>query len=349
MDVRDDLRELVEAAEHHDDAAYHEWMSQRGLGDGLPVIRPTSVRLESMLDGQAADEELGVLPPLMRPTSVADVAVVALLAGCNRDALPWVATAIRGIAVPEFNLLGVSTTTGNVAVYVALHGPGAARLRANAGSGCLAPGNRSNATIGRAVALSLQLLAGAAPGTIDMATIGQPAKFGACFAEGDPPGSWNALSVERGVEPSRSAVTVLAASSVVEAVDGLSQTGEGLLETLATAMVQPAGLSGDRTCLGGGEQFVLMPPEWATMLQTQGWSKADVRSFLLDRTQIPVDRLSPSLREHLAAEVRMRGVIPSAKQAEDIVIFVTGGPGTKCTHLMSWPGGTQSVTLALAP
>ncbi len=62
--------------------------------------------------------------------------------------------------------------------------PGAAHaVGANAGANCLGPGNRANACIGRAVALSLVGLGGALPGLVDMATMGQPGKYTLCFAE----------------------------------------------------------------------------------------------------------------------------------------------------------------------
>lgn len=346
--MRDDLREIVDIAERHDGAGLYRWLVDHEIGDGLPVGRPTRARVTALLEGCEPGEELGLLPPLMKPATAADVAVAATLAGCEAPLLPYVIAAVRGLSAPDFNLLGVTTTTGNVAVYVVLHGPCVAALGANAGSSCLGPGNPVNATIGRAVSLTLQVVAGAKPGTIDMATIGQPAKYGACFAEGKPPEGWPSVAAERGVGSGSSAVTVFAASAVVEIVDTYSTTGEGLLETLASAIPQPGALRAERTMLGGGEQYVLMPHEWGTMLHAQGWSKQDVQAFLMAQTMVPTERLPPSMRAQLLPEVEEQGSIPSAGGPEDFVVFVTGGPGTKGTHLISWPGGTRSSTVPVS-
>src|SRR5690606_11261901 len=109
--------------------------------------------------------------------------VNAVMAGCRPECLPVVAAAVEALAAPEFNLVGIATTTGAAATAVIVNGPVAGRIGMNAGSNALGPGNRANTTIGRAVRLVLQNVGGARPGEIDMATIGQPAKYGFCFAE----------------------------------------------------------------------------------------------------------------------------------------------------------------------
>ena len=94
-------------------------------------------------------------------------------------------------------------TTHPVAAMVMVHGPLAAELGMNAGTGCMGQGNRANGTIGRAVRLVMMNVGGAYPGdgehpgAIDRATHGTPAKWSFCFAEHEarePRGSRSAPS-----------------------------------------------------------------------------------------------------------------------------------------------------------
>ena len=78
---------------------------------------------------------------------------------------------------PDFNLLGIATTTGTACVALCVHGPIARTLGVNAGTNCLGPGNRANASIGRALQLCIRNIGGARSDIGDMATMGQPGKY----------------------------------------------------------------------------------------------------------------------------------------------------------------------------
>ena len=92
-------------------------------------------------------------------------------------------TAAEATLEPDFNLLGIATTTGTACVALCVHGPIARQLDVNAGTNCLGPGNRANASIGRALQLCIRNIGGARSDTGDMATMGQPGKYTLCFAE----------------------------------------------------------------------------------------------------------------------------------------------------------------------
>src|SRR5690606_27253641 len=134
-----------------------------------------------------------------------------------------IAAAVEALAAPELNLIGIATTTGSAATLVVVNGPAARTLGMHAGANALGPVNRANATIGRAVRLVLQNVGGARPGEIDMATLGQPAKYTFCLAENEAESPWPALHVERGFAPDESVVTVLGTSGIVEVVDSVSR------------------------------------------------------------------------------------------------------------------------------
>lgn len=313
-----------------------------GLTDGLPVIPPTAARVQIMLAGRNPMHVLGLIPPLSRPVDMRALAICAVLAGCQPQEFSALVTASTALMDPQLNLLGVATTTGNTAVGMILHPGLADQLEANAGANTFGPGNRVNASLGRSLALVVRLIGGAQPGSIDMATIGQPAKFGCCLAERQPPAPWQSLPIRRELKDTF-AVSVFATSGVVEVADTWSSTGRGLLETLAAAVPLPTALGRGGTQLGGGEIVALIPPEWAQKLVDDGWSQDEVAAFVYEQSAFPVERIPPALR----AQVQTEKVLMSASTPDDVTVLVAGGVGTKAALLPSWPGGSHSVTRAI--
>jgi len=276
-----------------------------GIGDGLPLVPPTPDRMERMLAGVAdRAQSYGLVPPLFGDLTAAAVAYCCVVAGCAPGAVPVVLTAVAASLAPEFNLLGIQTTTGTPTVAVVVHGPAGAALGMNAGTNCLGPGNRANASIGRAVQLALVMIGGARPGIGDMATMGQPGKYGFCFAEHDA-GALPPLHVRRGFAATDSAVTVLGVSGTMEVVPPNGDpTVEGVLGAIRGAMLSAREASGGRRASSPREHFALIPPEIAEVLAREDWDAS----------------------------------------TESLYFILTGGPGIKMTYLPLWCGGTASVT-----
>ena len=153
------------------------------------------------------DEVLATLLPRAGIVTRRVVAINAVLAGCPPATFPVVLTAVRALARPEMNLRGVNATTHLVAPLVLVHGEIARPPGFASGVGAFGPGNRANATVGRAVRLVLLHVAGARPGSGDAATHGQPAKYTFCAAENLDASPWEGYAVSRGVD-APSAVTV---------------------------------------------------------------------------------------------------------------------------------------------
>jgi hypothetical protein len=292
-------------------------LTEMEFGDGLPLVPPTRRRLERMLAGVKDPlRSYGQLAPLMGELTAEAVAYTCVLAGCVPAELPVVLTALAACLQPEFNLLGVSTTTGTPTVAVIVHGPIAAALGMNGGNNCLGPGNRANACIGRAVQLALVHIGGARPGVGDMATMGQPGKYAFCFAEGEHP-LLPPLHARRGFAADASAVTVLGVSGTMEVLplDGRDEP-ELILRPVGAALrgAMAASSAGrERT----NEQFFLLPPELADLLAKHRWDLPMIRDVL---------------QRDCGAEVNP---------------IITGGAGVKMTALPLWMGGTLSVTAPL--
>jgi hypothetical protein len=322
-----------------------------GLSDGLPLVPPTPDRIARMLAAvdAPADATLAMLPPAFNTLTWQDLALNAVLAGCLPEHLPVVAAAVCAIAQPEFNLLGIATTTGSAGTCIVVNGPIVRELGLNARSNALGPGNRANATIGRAVRLTLQNAGGAKPGEIDMATLGQPGKYTFCFAENEAESPWEPLHVERGFERTANAVTVIGASGTIEIVDSESLAAEDLAQTFAQSMLI-AGHVGSSGLLGGGEPLIVMPPEHAAVFHREGCTKAQAKALIYERARLPVERLSPPLRERaLASGGVADGHLRIARYAHDIMIVVAGGVGRKAAYIPTWSGTTRAVSREIVP
>jgi len=325
-------------------------MLASGLGDGLPIVAPTAERVERMLAASPHSPQtvIGPLAPLFAEVTWRDVAINAVMAGCKPEYLPVVGAAVEALGAPEFNLIGISTTTGSAATLLIVSGPIAGRIGMNAEANALGPGNRANATIGRALRLVLQNVGGAKPGEIDMATIGQPAKFGFCFAENEAGSPWPPLHVERGFARDESVVTVVGTSGIVEVVDSSSRTTADLAQTFAQSMLI-AGTVGGGGLLGGGEPLVVIPPELAALLAQDGASKADFKRAIWERARLPSAQLSAAVREHKTGRQATAGDDPDAvlkvsETPDDIMVVVAGGVGIKAAYIPTWGGSTRAVS-----
>ncbi|MGH8639486.1 MAG: hypothetical protein ACREUZ_20315, partial [Burkholderiales bacterium] len=212
------------------------------------------------------------------------------------------------------------------------------------------PGNRANATIGRAVRLVLQNVGGARPGEIDMATLGQPAKYTFCFAENEGESPWLPLHVERGFAPQDNVVTVVGTAGIVEIVDSSSSDCADLAQTFAHSM-RIAGTLGGGAMLGGGEPLIVMPPEQARMLEQGGCSKAQFKERVWQKAVMPLADLSPAVRTHLLGRLqgepapqRADAMLRVAEKRDDITIVVAGGVGIKAAYIPTWGGSTRAVS-----
>ena len=315
------------------------------MGDGLPVVPPTREAVRQALSetSLSPNHVLGVMAPGMREVTVEEGAVCAVAAGCKPAYFPVVVAALDAIMDPEFNLLAIQATTELASPLLVVNGPVAAQLGIHAGSGCLGPGFRANATIGRAVRLAAMRLGEAVPAETDMATFGHGGKFTACIAEAES--SWDPLHVERGFAAGQSAVTVVAADAPVNVNDYASESPASVLQMIAESMSYP----GSNNAQGGGEVLVVISPQHASLLSQDGWGKKEVREALFERARVPLSRFPTEVAGRVRTKRRRLfeegspDAVPVAGSPESILIAVAGGPGS---HTLFFPtyGETQAVT-----
>lgn len=332
-----------------------DFFTERGWGDGLPLVPPTIPRVDAMLaagfeggrETEDPDEVIATLPPRLGLATRRLLAVNAVLAGCPPGLLPVLVTAVRALADPRINLRGVNATTHPVAPLVIVHGAAVETLGFNAGLGTFGPGNRSNATLGRAIRLVLLHLAGARPGDGDASTQGQPSKYAYCIAENASASPWEGYARSQGID-AESAVTVHCGENPHNFHDMESDRPGAILDKGASVM---ATLGSNNAPVSSAEFFVILGPEHAATLGRAGWSRRDVQTYLYERARLPavVFQEAFDVTQYRPWHAYLGGddLMPITDHPDNFKVLVAGGAGKHSCVIPSW-GMTKSVTLALA-
>jgi hypothetical protein len=267
----------------------HEAMDARGWSDGLPLVPPTEERVLRMLDGTARDpqEVLGLVPPDLAPATVEKIAINAVMAGCKPEYLPVVLAAVEAVLDESFAMQGVLATTMFVGPVVIVNGPVRRRIGMNAKGNVLGQGNRANGSIGRAVQLVVRNIGGGRPREVDRATLGNPGKYSYCFAEDEEGSSWEPLSVERGLKPGQSAVTVFAGYGLQGIVDQKSRDPESLARSFAGSLKAINNIKSAPAC----DALIVVCPEHHRTFRIAGWSRTRLIEELFRLCEIPGDEL----------------------------------------------------------
>src|SRR6185503_8269207 len=160
-------------------ARAYEHAYDQGWTDGLPVIPATPERVREFVaaSGRAADEVIGLIPPRKGQATVEVIAVNALMAGCRPEYMPVVLAAVEGMLDASYPLEFMQVTTNPMTPFLLVNGPVRQRLEINSGTGCLGPGWRANATIGRAIRLVMINAGGALPGVYSKVSFGSPLRY----------------------------------------------------------------------------------------------------------------------------------------------------------------------------
>jgi hypothetical protein len=337
----------VTGREATDPIAAIEFCYQQGWTDGLPVIPPTEERVSAFLAqlARGRDEILGMVPERRRRVTVEQVAANAVMAGCLPEYAPVVVAAVEAMLQPPFNLVGPSASLGGSAILVIVNGPVVEDLRINCRNNLFGPGNRANATIGRAVRLVLMNTCGAIPGLFDRSCLGHPGKYTYCIAENAKESPWLPLHAERGFAAEDSAVTVFACEGPRQVRNGLSATPEGILTTIAdvmsslgTSLTTSGSVANSASGTRQGEMVVVIAGEHMQTISRHGWSKRDIRAYLSEHARRTV------------ADLKRGGGLPGPVEpgdeheyvavlegADDLMIVAAGGnEGTISAVIPSW-------------
>ena len=311
-----------------DYSAINRHYQGQGWTDGLPIVPPTQADVREFLrfTDREPREVVAVLPPRQGEATVERIAINAVMAGCRPEYLPVLLAAVESLADPAFNLDSIQATTHPVTPLVIVNGPIAREVGINGGYNAFGQGFRANLTIGRAIRLLLMNVGGGLPGTGDRATQGTPAKIAYCVAENEEASPWEPLHVEHGFDRDTSVVTTIACEGPHNIQDHYSYTGLGILKVVAGAM----GQAGSNNILAGGHPLLCLGPEHAATIARDGYSKRQVKEFLVEHARFPLARLGDEYRRHLiqrGAKDAPDTMVPAVRSVDDVTVIVTGGAG----------------------
>jgi hypothetical protein len=293
--------------------------------------------------GRPAGELIALVPPNYGRATVEKIAINAVMAGCRPEYLPVVIAAIRGLCHPDFAYHGPASSTGGSAMVLVVNGPIARRLTINSGNNAFGQGHRPNATIGRAVRLTMMNVMNTRPGLLDRATLGNPGKYSFCFAEHEDDHPWEPLHVARGLRAEDSAVTVYACNSLYQVYNQLAAEPEPLLLCFADALCN----LGSPNVKGFNESLLVLAGEHAEVLRAAKWTRRQVQEFLVTHARRRVADFKRAARlpgpVQPADETTWRHLF---ERPDDILIACAGGrAGSWSACLPGWGNKwTRAVT-----
>ncbi|MFM9226484.1 MAG: thioredoxin family protein [Actinomycetota bacterium] len=317
-----------------------EALFARGWTDGLPVVPPTRERVLRMLTGttREASEVVAIAPPDLVEMTVEKIAINAVMAGCLPEHMPWVIAALEAVCNDTFNMHGVLATTMPVGPVIVCNGPGTRAIGMNSGINAFGQGNRANSSIGRAVQLAIRNIGGGRPGEVDRATHGNPGKLSFCFAEDEEASPFTPLSVARGIEPGRNAVTVFAGEGPRCVVDQLARTPEELAASYAACL---------RTVhhpklVIGFDAILVVSPDHGRIFTDAGWTRERLVEELDARLGTPgrdlargAHGMAEGVPDHLASVESL----PKFRPGGLLVAFAGGGAGLFSSIIAGWANG----------
>ncbi len=309
-------------------AAAYEHAYQEGWTDGLPVVPATEESIAEFVaaSGRSRDTQLAVLPPRKGAATVETIAVNAIMAGCKPEYMPVILAAVEAITARDFPLEMMQVTTNPITPFLLVNGPIRGRIDLNCGTGCLGPGWRANATIGRAMRLILINIGGALPGVYSKSSFGSPMRYSYICGENEESNPWTPYHVDRGFQASDSTVTVFRAANFCNISGGEGADKEEILRQIATNMPPLYG--------GGGGVLLLLGMNHSRSLHDAGMTKRQIQERLWELARLPLSYFAKSFIEMEQGAGRGdEHTLWRTRTPDDIHIAVAGGPGPQNVYI----------------
>ena len=326
-----------------------DYCYEQGWTDGLPVVPPTVERVEATLafEGRPAETIIAHHPATGLELSIHAAAVNAVMAGCLPEYLPVLIATFEAMNQPGFNFHGSTASTGGSAPLLIVSGPFADDIGMNADVNLFGPGNRANATIGRAVRLILRNVFQMLPGISDKSTQGNPGKYSFCIAERSRGNPWPLLCDQQGYPKGVSSVTVFAGGGFCNVENHGGNTPDQILGSIADAMANYG-------IITLGQSVVILAPEHMQIIAGAGWSREDAQNFLFTHAKRSVEGLGgvgkyrdrEYNRQHGtgAHHLVQSGYVHRGLTPDDILITMGGGDaGGHSCFIPSWSRDRSSI------
>ncbi len=342
----------------------------RDWGDGLPLVPPTAKRVKEMLAGttRKPTDLIGVISPRKGMATIENIAINAVMAGCRPEYMPVLIAMVEAALKPEFDLYRQCVTTQPVAPMVIVSGPitDISQLNINSGVGVYGPGWQANATIGRTMRLLMLNTGGAVPGEVNKSTLGQFARYTAAWAVNREVKPFPSLQEQiysnarrnkqatryyeleklpppkfEFIGPNENTVIMFALGDRNNVNDNNSKTGEGVLDSVATAMLT-AELPRPDSSHGviSGSVLVAFGPQHAKILGDEGWTIEKMRKYLYEKARYPMERWRPAHSDTVESVTKdwagresaepfaKDGMVTMVEHPDNIYFTVAGGPGS---------------------
>ena len=327
------------------------------LGDGLFLHPPTAEAVAEMLTGTnlPPDHVVCDMPPGFGVATVEKIAINSVMAGAKPEHLPVVIAAVKALSkLGGQGGKSLLMSTSPQAPLLIVNGPVTKRLGLNPGS-ALGPGrdNQINTLIGRAFALCFRNIGHWYLNKMDMDTIGTSRKFIQCIAENEDASPWQGFHVDQGFADDESTVSVFVTDGELDVQDQGNHTARGLLKNLAYGST--FGTMSLQSPRGGQERLILMPPDVARPVGTQGFSKQAAKEFIHEHARGSVGKLIQYMPlegearvhdhwkwlENLTEEQLLEITVPIMNDPDDCYILVVGADRAKTSV---FPAGPAPVT-----
>ena len=326
-----------------------EYCFQQKWTDGLAVVPPTESKVEELIrfSGRDLSEVIGDIPPKYGIATVEKLAINCVMAGCLPEYFPVVIAAVQAMLEPRHNLNGTQTTTHSNEPLIIVNGPLAKKLGINSGDSLFGRGFRANGTIGRAIRLILWNLGGNFPGEVDRSTFSHPGSWSYCIAEAEDESPWDPFHVEKGFDRQQSAATVFSCEAPQTIIAG------GKAEQIMAAICSTMAGTGSNNFWFMGETLLVLSPLLAEQIASEGWSKADVKSYIWEnaRSSLEIAKRGGPQTSAETMESFQEGnkywpswinqnndkeMIPLTTSPEDIHVLVAGGRYMFSAYCPGW-------------
>jgi hypothetical protein len=280
-----------------------EYYAARDWTDGLPVVPVTESYLAEFLAVTSRDPDEVVLsmPHLNRRCTVRLAAINAAMAGCRPEYFPVVLAAWESLAAEGYATRGIWQSTTGTAPFLVVNGPVRRQIGMNSAGNVFGSGFRANATIGRAIRLTVINAFGLRPHQLDQATQGTPAKYTACIAENEEESPWPPLHADFGMDPSDSAVTAMAIRSCIHIEARHTTVAEQLALDISGTISRTGALIHETI-----SALVVLGPEHAHVFARAGWTKADLRQFIYGHAVRSRAELAAAGKDAISRQTRWR-------------------------------------------
>ena len=304
-----------------------EYCYEKGWTDGLPVVPPIQEFVDEFLTqtNRDPDEILMVQEHLSRSCNVRQAAINAVMAGCKPEYFPVVLGVLDSLHASGIARSGLLQSTTGQGEIIIVNGPLRQTLGFNSTNNIFGPGDRANATVGRALRLIVMNVLGIRPHEFDQSTQGSQTKYFCCIAENEEESPWEPLHVSRGFSASDSTVTVQLVRSDVYIEHRSTQVPEEILMTVADSMSYGGAITQVTEARNDLGAVVVMGPEHAQILAARGWTKEQCRQFLFDNFGKRKAELRKMGKLHPSFEDSGEDAfIPNASSANNILLVVAG-------------------------